>query len=89
MGRAESVDSLLNGFRFDLDQSYKLSLELSQLAEKFVSVGSGWKYTNRVGNLPTSAAAPKFHSNTEAKMKDFAHFVVIPHPPPPHAPAAV
>lgn len=58
-------DSLLNGFRFDLDQSYKLSLELSQLAEKFVSVGSGWKYTNRVGNLPTSATAPKFHSNTD------------------------
>ena len=52
---SSTVKSMLSGFRFDIDQTDEPSLELAQLAEKFSSIGSGFKYTVPQGTNPQNA----------------------------------
>ena len=47
---------MLANFRFDVDQYDEPNIELAKLAEKFSSVGSGFKYTIPVGTKPEKAS---------------------------------
>ena len=66
---ATFCDNILSTFRFDQDQSYEISLQLAQLAEKFAALGSEWKYTVPIGTVPLDADACKFTSNTDGNVE--------------------